>query len=154
MDGRAWSLYRNPVQLLINFDHDHWETKLEDEHFRSLYQKVIRMFETYMAGSAETWFAKRYPDLGGPIAYFCMEYGLDPCLPIYSGGLGVLAGDHLKSASDLGLPLVGGPRLRNSSLRDSAPAAAVTCVLYLRSDSWRTNQRASTSHSTSVPGWR
>ncbi len=107
MDGRAWSLYRNPVQLLINFDRDHWQTKLEDDHFRGLYQKVVRMFETYMAGSAETWFAKRYPDLDGPIAYFCMEYGLDPCLPLYSGGLGVLAGDHLKSASDLGVPLVG-----------------------------------------------
>ncbi len=59
-----------------------------------------------MSGAAETWYAKQYPDLSGSIAYFCMEYGLDPCLPIYSGGLGVLAGDHLKSASDLGLPLV------------------------------------------------
>jgi starch phosphorylase len=107
MDGRAWTLYRNPVQLLINFDHSHWEAKLEDERFRGLYQKVIRMFESYMAGLSESWFAKRFPEVQGPIAYFCMEYGLDPCLPLYSGGLGVLAGDHLKSASDLGVPLVG-----------------------------------------------
>ena len=42
MDGRAWSLYRNPVQLLINFDRSHWEAKLDDEHFRGLYQKVMR----------------------------------------------------------------------------------------------------------------
>ncbi len=123
MDGRAWSLYRNPVQLLINFDHSHWEARLEDEHFRLLYQKVIRMFDAYMAGASETWFAKRYPGLPGSIAYFCMEYGLDPCLPIYSGGLGVLAGDHLKSASDLGLPLVAvGLLYRNGYFRQNIDA--------------------------------
>ena len=55
-----------------------------------------------------TWFGKR-PDSGtaGRIAYFSAEFGLAACLPLYSGGLGVLAGDHLKAASDLGLPLVG-----------------------------------------------
>ena len=56
----------------------------------------------------EGWFSKRFPEAAGArIAYFSMEYGLHECLPIYSGGLGVLAGDHLKTASDLGLPLVG-----------------------------------------------
>ena len=57
------------------------------------------------------WFAKTVPEAGRPggprIAYFSMEYGIHECLPIYSGGLGVLAGDHLKTASDLGIPLVG-----------------------------------------------
>ena len=60
MDGRAWSLYRNPVQLLINFDRDHWQAKLEDDHFRGLYQKVIRMFESYMAGSAAITLTCRF----------------------------------------------------------------------------------------------
>ena len=57
--------------------------------------------------SKDTWYAKNYPnnkeDL---IAYFSAEYGLDEIVPIYSGGLGILSGDHLKSASDLGLPFV------------------------------------------------
>ena len=57
--------------------------------------------------SKSNWFDKKYPDNKNDlIAYFSAEYGLDQTLPIYSGGLGVLSGDHLKSASDLGIPLV------------------------------------------------
>ncbi len=56
----------------------------------------------------DTWFARSYPELDGrPVAYFCAEFGLHNSVPIYSGGLGVLAGDHCKAASDLGVPLVG-----------------------------------------------
>ena len=51
--------------------------------------------------------AHRYPDVHGPIAYFSAEFALHQSLPIYAGGLGVLAGDHCKEASDLGVPLVG-----------------------------------------------
>ncbi|MEE2789733.1 MAG: alpha-glucan family phosphorylase [Myxococcota bacterium] len=58
-------------------------------------------------GSTETWFSASGLKFDGPVAYFCSEFGLHESLAIYSGGLGVLAGDHLKSASDLGLPLVG-----------------------------------------------
>jgi len=58
--------------------------------------------------SQDTWFAHAYPELDGrPVAYFCAEFGLHNSVPIYSGGLGVLAGDHLKSASDMGVPIVG-----------------------------------------------
>ena len=58
--------------------------------------------------SRDTWFAQSYPELDGrPVAYFCAEFGLHSSVPIYSGGLGVLAGDHCKAASDLGVPLVG-----------------------------------------------
>src|SRR5204862_3943120 len=59
--------------------------------------------------AAETWFARTYSDVkdSTKIAYFCAEFGITEGLPIYSGGLGILAGDHLKAASDLGLPLVG-----------------------------------------------
>ena len=54
-----------------------------------------------------TWFSEEYPDLvGSPVVYFCAEFGLHNSVPIYSGGLGILAGDHLKAASDLGIPLV------------------------------------------------
>ena len=63
-------------------------------------------FEDYMK-SKNTWFSKKYPENRNDlIAYFSAEYGLDQILPIYSGGLGILSGDHLKSASDLGVPLV------------------------------------------------
>ena len=106
IDARAWSLYRNPVQLLINFDRNHWQARLEDENFVALYQRVMKMFESYLAES-DTWIARAHPEFDRPLAYFCMEYGLHQSLPLYSGGLGVLAGDHLKSASDLGVPLVG-----------------------------------------------
>ena len=52
------------------------------------------------------WFNSTYPGLSGPVAYFSFEFGLHESLPIYSGGLGVLAGDHVKGASDLGVPIV------------------------------------------------
>ena len=56
---------------------------------------------------AKTWFSKTYPEnKNNTIAYFSAEYGLDESFPVYSGGLGILSGDHCKSASDLGLPFV------------------------------------------------
>jgi starch phosphorylase len=106
IDSRSWALYRNPVQLLINVDRNHWQQRLEDEGFMSRLQAVVESFDRYLEGEAESWWAKNHPEADGPIAYFCMEYGLHQSLPIYSGGLGVLSGDHLKSASDLGVPLV------------------------------------------------
>jgi starch phosphorylase len=74
----------------------------------------MQLYDTVMgeyAASTESsggWFSEQYPDLAGkPIAYFCAEFALHNSVAIYSGGLGVLAGDHCKAASDLGLPLVG-----------------------------------------------
>ncbi len=107
IDPRAWARYRNPVELLINFDRHQWNEKLEEESFRDAYHQVVDSFRRYLAETDETWFARTFPDERGPFAYFCMEYGLHQSLATYSGGLGVLAGDHLKSASDLGLPFVG-----------------------------------------------
>jgi starch phosphorylase len=67
----------------------------------------MRWFESERS-SDRTWFARTYPELRHrPIAYFCAEFGIYHSVPIYSGGLGVLAGDHCKTASDLGVPLVG-----------------------------------------------
>jgi starch phosphorylase len=73
-------------------------------------ERIVRALEEYLG--QETWFDKNHRRAGGPLAnarigYFSMEFGIHECLPVYSGGLGVLAGDHLKSASDLGLPLAG-----------------------------------------------
>jgi glycogen phosphorylase len=103
-----WSIYRNPVELLINIEPAHWETLLEGEEFLSMYKSVLREFETYMKSLNNTWFAKNHPGYqGGPFVYFSTEFGFHECLRIYSGGLGVLSGDHCKSASDLGIPFIG-----------------------------------------------
>src|SRR2546427_43117 len=75
--------------------------------FLQLYDAVVAA-AAQDATSAGTWFATAYPELvKRPIAYFCAEFGLHASVPIYSGGLGVLAGDQCKAASDLGVPLVG-----------------------------------------------
>jgi starch phosphorylase len=107
IDGVAWRMYRNPVQLLINVEPGRWQQLLDDEVFTSAYTSVIGAFGQYLTGGS-TWFGSQFPDHAGPpVAYLSMEYGLHACLPLYAGGLGVLSGDHLKSASDLGVPLVG-----------------------------------------------
>jgi starch phosphorylase len=123
VDARTWAIYRNPVQLLLGIDRAHWQEKLEDEHFMGLYQSVIARFDRYLDEEQEAWWPQRHADAPGPIAYFCMEYGLHQSLALYSGGLGVLAGDYLKSASDLGLPLVGvGLLYRHGYFRQSIDA--------------------------------
>ena len=69
---------------------------------------VIGEFDRYLGNGRGHWFHRRHAsELQGPIAYFCAEYGIHESLGIYSGGLGVLAGDHVKTASDMALPLVG-----------------------------------------------
>ncbi len=97
---------KNPVKFLKLVEQDKLEKISNNNEFLKKYDKVVENFEDYM-DSKNTWFNKKYPnnktDL---IAYFSAEYGLDQILPIYSGGLGILSGDHLKSASDLGIPLV------------------------------------------------
>lgn len=104
-----WATYRNPVQLLINIDPQHWESLLGDGGvFMSDYRKVIRDFDRYMDTEGVTPFKDANPDYqGGSIAYFSTEFGLHESLGIYSGGLGVLSGDHAKAASDMGLPFIG-----------------------------------------------
>ncbi|MEM7583007.1 MAG: alpha-glucan family phosphorylase [Acidobacteriota bacterium] len=107
IDSAKWGLYRNPVQLLINIDPKRWYPLLENEAFLAHYHKVIEAFEDYMHPEGETWFRSQHGAVHDrTIAYFSMEYGLHQSLAIYSGGLGVLSGDHCKAASDLGIPLV------------------------------------------------
>ena len=102
-----WEKYgKNPVKFLKQVDQEKLETIAEDSEFLKEYTKNVANFESYI-NSKSTWFNKEYPDNKNDlIAYFSAEYGLDEILPIYSGGLGMLSGDHLKSSSDLGIPLV------------------------------------------------
>jgi starch phosphorylase len=105
IDPEHWRRYHNPVQLLINVEPHHWERLLGDPEFRRAYENVIQALDEYRSRSR--WFAQQGPGLPGPIAYFSMEFGIHECLGVYSGGLGILSGDHCKAASDLGLPLIG-----------------------------------------------
>ncbi len=106
IDPVAWARYRNPVQLLAgSID---WGPLLEDPGFMAEAREVISRFEAYLLNGSDHWFHRKHAsELTGPIAYFCAEYGIHESLGIYSGGLGVLAGDHMKSASDMALPLIG-----------------------------------------------
>ena len=100
------AVHGNPIELLARVDQGRLEELAADDAFTSHLEAAWTTFQRYM--QREGWFSKTYPEAtGARIAYFSMEYGLHECLPIYSGGLGVLAGDHLKTASNLGLPLVG-----------------------------------------------
>ena len=97
---------KNPVKFLKHVSQEKLEEVAKDTSFLKEYDKMVSNFEGYM-NSKNTWFAKKYPEEKNDlIAYFSAEYGLDETIPIYSGGLGILSGDHLKSASDLGIPLV------------------------------------------------
>lgn len=104
IDDQTWAATRN-AWLVLNSVSGHWLEQLSnDDAFQALYQRQMeahRQFE-----QAQTWYADDCASqLDRGIAYFCMEYGLSESLPLYSGGLGVLAGDYLKTASDLGLPV-------------------------------------------------
>ncbi|NBF38985.1 MAG: alpha-glucan family phosphorylase [Spirochaetes bacterium] len=102
LDYDAWLASRqNPVRTLGMVPQERLEELAEDDSYLSALQSVYDKFRKYL--SSETWYSGPAEDV---VAYFSMEYGLDVSLPIYSGGLGILSGDHLKTASDLGLPLV------------------------------------------------
>lgn len=107
-DPDAWeALEHNPIQMIRDLSQERQQRLLEDPIYLARLKACYEDLCAYMA--AETWFDRKFPDEKEKtkIAYFCAEFGIHECLPIYSGGLGILAGDHLKSASDLGLPLTG-----------------------------------------------
>jgi glycogen phosphorylase len=104
LDFDAWTQSRqNPVRMLGLVPQERFEKLTTDDSYLAALNAVVEKFRRYKAGK-DTWYRGARKNT---IAYFSMEYGLDVSLPIYSGGLGVLSGDHMKSASDLGLPLVG-----------------------------------------------
>jgi len=108
LDPALWErLGHNPIQLLREIGRARLNQAAKNKAYRALYDRVFKNFDSYM-DQTNTWTSQTHPELNGrPIAYFSMEYGLHETLPIYSGGLGVLAGDHLKEASDLGLLITG-----------------------------------------------
>jgi starch phosphorylase len=105
IDLALWEkLGKNPVRFLKEVSQKKLEAKVNDPDYMSRYRGVVEKYEAYM-NETDTWFSRNFPDKKNHmVAYFSAEYGLNEVLPIYSGGLGVLSGDHCKSASDLGIP--------------------------------------------------
>ncbi|MFA6030875.1 MAG: alpha-glucan family phosphorylase [Elusimicrobiota bacterium] len=107
IDRTLWrNTNHNPVKLLSLCRKERLEAVAKDPTFLQWYDAVLIDFDKYMAPK-KTWFSGAHPGNKDSVAYFSAEFGVHNSLPIYSGGLGVLAGDHCKSASDLGVPLVG-----------------------------------------------
>ena len=106
-DSNLWSACNhNPVKLLSNISQSKLDELAENQGFLTQLQKACEKLRSYLDRSS--WYDKISPKSSqAVIAYFSAEFGIHECLPIYAGGLGILAGDHLKSASDLGVPLVG-----------------------------------------------
>lgn len=107
IDGNLWTACgHNPVKLLGCISQARLESLAENQGFVYELKRTVEKLKSYLDGPI--WFEKVCSASTKPIiAYFSAEFGLHECLPIYAGGLGILAGDHLKSASDLGVPLVG-----------------------------------------------
>jgi starch phosphorylase len=108
LDREVWEQTRhNPVLMLGRINQEQLNAASEDTGFLAHFDRVCRNFDNYLSNPTTWYRATRGTEDRDRIAYFSAEFGLTDCLPIYSGGLGILAGDFLKSASDLGLPLVG-----------------------------------------------
>jgi starch phosphorylase len=108
MSPRGWqNLYHNAVAILHEVSDYELRVRLQDPYFAGRVCEVLRLFEAYMTDKT-TWAHEHAPALrANPVAYFSAEFGFHETLPIAAGGLGILAGDHAKSASDLGLGFVG-----------------------------------------------
>lgn len=106
LDPVLWEkVDHSPVAMLRDIDQERLEQRAGDPKFLALYERVAARFDAYLADPG--WFGRAHPDRSEDLyAYFCAEYGWHEGVAIYSGGLGVLAGDHTKAASDLGVPLV------------------------------------------------
>ncbi|HYN63891.1 MAG TPA: alpha-glucan family phosphorylase, partial [Candidatus Limnocylindrales bacterium] len=112
LDPAAWARYRNPIPVLASMHAGRWEEVAADEDFMVDASRLLDEFHRYMGNGSESWYQRQVAGdasraLPGPVAYFCAEYGFHESMQIYSGGLGILAGDHCKSASDAALPFVG-----------------------------------------------
>ena len=107
LDTTLWRrFHQNPVQMLLEIEPEVLLTRSRDPHFLDLYQSVIDRYTRYL-NRQQTYTISGHKKSGDQlIAYFCAEFGVHNSLPIYSGGLGLLAGDTCKEASDLNLPLV------------------------------------------------
>lgn len=108
IDGGQWAAsHHNPVRVLEMASDGRLEALARDEAFLARMHAMAGDLDAYLTATS-SWFRANCPAASAAlVAYFSAEFGVTECLPIFSGGLGVLAGDHLKSASDLGVPLVG-----------------------------------------------
>lgn len=105
LDPHMWNKCHNPIQVLGQADSERLENLLANEEYMRLYTEVMAEFDAYMAEPLRD--IDEHVNVKHPVAYFSTEYGITESVPIYSGGLGVLSGDHLKSASDMAIPLFG-----------------------------------------------
>ena len=107
IDRQLWErVDQNPLLFLRQVERAKLNAVTNNRYYLEFYDRIIGAFDRYIERE-DTWFLKTYPELRNrPIAYFSMEYGLHQIFPVYAGGLGVLSGDHVKEASDLGLPFV------------------------------------------------
>ncbi|MGM9992031.1 MAG: alpha-glucan family phosphorylase [Candidatus Bruticola sp.] len=108
LDQELWNrVGHNPVSVLANVDQNKLEDAAKDDSYLKAYDKVIADFKAYM-NPKTTRYSEAFPENKDKIiAYFSAEFGMHESLPIYSGGLGILSGDHLKTASDMGIPMIG-----------------------------------------------
>src|SRR5262249_58053889 len=105
LDYTLWrQTAHNPVQMLQQMSQETLDRAATDERLLAIYDAAMDALDAARS-ARDTWWQHRYPEGTGPIAYFSAEFALHQSLPIYAGGLGVLAGDHCKEASDLGIPL-------------------------------------------------
>jgi starch phosphorylase len=127
----------NPVLMLGSISQDRLQELAQDDSFVAHTDAVATALRDYVA-NPRTWYQKEYGPASDPlVAYFSMEFGLTESLPIYSGGLGILAGDHLKAASDLGVPMIGvGLLYQKGYFRQ-----------YLTSDGWQQERHPSNDFS-------
>jgi starch phosphorylase len=103
LDYDSWlQSQQSPVRTLGMVSQERLAQAAKDDSYLAALKEVYERFLRYKKG--ETWYRGSHKDV---VAYFSMEYGMDASLPIYSGGLGILSGDHMKTSSDMGLPLVG-----------------------------------------------
>lgn len=132
IDLNLWEdSHHNPIALLGAIEPERLKALQEDEAFLAHMDAVEADLQSHLASS--TWYEKAYSRSGeARIAYFSAEFGLHESLPIYSGGLGLLAGDHIKSSADLGLPLVGVSLAYHQGYNHQ----------YLSSDGWQLEQYA------------
>jgi starch phosphorylase len=108
LDKDLWCEVKyNPLRLLKEISQNKLNEKNNDTEYIKLFDEVMKEYKQYMSNN-DTWFEKKHgKQKDFLVAYFCTEFGVHETVPVYSGGLGILAGDHIKTTSDLGIPLVG-----------------------------------------------
>ena len=108
LDRQLWEMVKhNPIAFLHKIEPQRLIDAGLNTYYLEEYDRVMAEFDVYMSGTG-AWFGKNHPELiNSQMAYFSFEFGLHESMPFYAGGLGILSGDHLKEASDLGMPLIG-----------------------------------------------